>query len=75
MRLSTEGVWWADDHHEQLADADALVLADRRRPELPSGMAAVQAEVVRIGDARDPRDLTAAIAEGREAVEAFTVAA
>jgi 2-enoate reductase len=75
MRLSTEGVWWVDDHHEQLAEADALVLADRRRPELPSGMAAVQAEVVRVGDARDPRDLTAAIAEGREAVEAFTVAA
>lgn len=73
LRLSTEGVWWQDDEQAvHLADADGLVLADRRHPMRPARMELVSAEVVRVGDARVPRDLTAAIAEGREAVEAFT---
>ena len=72
-RLDADGVWWTDDAGETgLAGADALVLADRRRPERPVGMERVTAYVTRVGDAREPRDLTAAIAEGREAVEAFT---
>jgi 2,4-dienoyl-CoA reductase-like NADH-dependent reductase (Old Yellow Enzyme family) len=75
VRLCAEGVWWADDSgEERLAPADALVLADRRRPERPLGMEYVEGDVVRVGDAREPRDLSTAIAEGREAVEAFTVA-
>jgi 2,4-dienoyl-CoA reductase-like NADH-dependent reductase (Old Yellow Enzyme family) len=73
VRLAAEGVWWTDDDGgEGLASGDAVVLADRRRPERPAGMEQVTAEVIRVGDAREPRDLTAAIAEGREAVEAFT---
>jgi 2,4-dienoyl-CoA reductase-like NADH-dependent reductase (Old Yellow Enzyme family) len=72
-RLDAGGVWWSDeDDREWLAPADALVLADRRRPERPPQMDGVDAEVVHVGDARGPRDLTSAIAEGREAVEAFT---
>jgi 2,4-dienoyl-CoA reductase-like NADH-dependent reductase (Old Yellow Enzyme family)/thioredoxin reductase len=73
IRLDAAGVWWsADGDDEHLAPADGLVLADRRRPERPSHMEALHAEVVRVGDARGPRDMTSAIAEGREAVEAFT---
>jgi 2,4-dienoyl-CoA reductase (NADPH2) len=62
-RLSAGGVW-RDSH---LIEADALVLADRRVPDRPAGV-----DGVRVGDARSPRDLAAAIAEGREAVDAFT---
>jgi 2,4-dienoyl-CoA reductase-like NADH-dependent reductase (Old Yellow Enzyme family) len=73
VRLDSAGVWWTDDAGtDGLAPGDALVLADRRRPERPAGMERVTAQVIRVGDAREPRDLTAAIAEGREAVEAFT---
>jgi hypothetical protein len=72
-RLSPNGVWWFDaTGSEQLAEADALILADRRRPERPARMESVSADVVRVGDARLPRDLTSAIAEGREAVDSFT---
>ena len=76
VRLCAEGVWWADDSGAGADSpaADGLVLADRRRPERPLGMEYVEGEVVRVGDAREPRDLSTAIAEGREAVEAFTVA-
>lgn len=73
VRLSTQGVWWSGDGPEEhLSEADALVLADRRRPERPPRMDLVRAEVVRVGDARTPRDLTSAIAEGREALDEFT---
>ncbi len=72
-RLAAGGVWWRADGNpeELLVEADGVVLADRRRPERPDGMEDVAAEVVRVGDARVPRDLTAAIAEGREAADAF----
>jgi 2,4-dienoyl-CoA reductase-like NADH-dependent reductase (Old Yellow Enzyme family) len=63
VALSAEGVALADGFIE----ADGLVLADRRVPERPAGIAGV-----RVGDARSPRELAAAIAEGREAVDAFT---
>jgi len=72
-RCDGDGVWWTDDAGQTgFVAADALVLADRRTPQRPAGLEAVSAEVSRVGDARQPRDLTAAIAEGREAVEAFT---
>jgi 2,4-dienoyl-CoA reductase-like NADH-dependent reductase (Old Yellow Enzyme family) len=72
-RLTAEGVWWraAGEAVDVLARADGVVLADRRRPERPDGLAALGCEMARIGDARVPRDLTAAIAEGREAAESF----
>ena len=82
VRLSADGVWWSDDAGDDgLLPGDALVLADRRRPERPRGIERLESRaespraespVRRVGDAREPRDLTAAIAEGREAVEAFT---
>jgi 2,4-dienoyl-CoA reductase-like NADH-dependent reductase (Old Yellow Enzyme family) len=74
LSLSAEGVWWTDDGDggEALAQADAFVIADRRVAERVPGIEGLEAEVVTVGDARSPRDLTAAIAEGREAVEAFT---
>jgi 2,4-dienoyl-CoA reductase-like NADH-dependent reductase (Old Yellow Enzyme family) len=73
VRLCPEGVWWSPGGAEEhLSEADALVLADRRRPERPARMDVVRAEVVRVGDARTPRDLTSAIAEGREAADEFT---
>jgi 2,4-dienoyl-CoA reductase-like NADH-dependent reductase (Old Yellow Enzyme family) len=62
-RLSAGGVW----RDGELVEADGLVLADRRVPDRPAGV-----DGVRVGDARSPRDLAAAIAEGREAVDAFT---
>jgi 2,4-dienoyl-CoA reductase-like NADH-dependent reductase (Old Yellow Enzyme family) len=72
-RCDSDGVWWTDDAGQTgFVAADALVLADRRASQRPAGLEAVGAEVSRVGDARQPRDLTAAIAEGREAVEAFT---
>jgi len=67
------GVRFSDEAgREDLLGADALVLADRRVPERPPGLEALGVEVQRIGDARRPRDITAAIAEGREAIDALT---
>jgi 2,4-dienoyl-CoA reductase (NADPH2) len=73
VELVEEGVRWAEENGEpRLAPADALVIADRRVPERPRGLEPEGAELVRVGDARSPRGIAAAVAEGREAVEAFT---
>ena len=58
-----DGVVLADG---SLVPANGLVLADPLRPEMPTGV-----EGTRIGDAREPRDVAAAIAEGRQAAEAI----
>ena len=48
------------------------MIADRRAPVRLEGLDGCAAEVVVVGDAREPRDIASAIAEGREAVDAFT---
>ena len=72
LSLASRGVWWTDDHDEFLAPADGLVIAELRRSVRPGGLEGLDAEVERVGDARRPRDIAAAIAEGREVIEAFT---
>ncbi|MCW3063227.1 MAG: NADH:flavin oxidoreductase, partial [Solirubrobacterales bacterium] len=72
VALLADGLRWSDGAEESVLAADGLVLADRRVPERPGGLDALAVEVVRVGDARRPRDLTAAIAEGREAIDALT---
>lgn len=69
VALEAGGLRWTDSTGESLLETDGVVLADRRVPESPTGLEALEAEVVRVGDARRPRDFTAAIAEGREAVD------
>ena len=74
LALTTEGVRLLDDASgaESLVAADGLVIADRRAPVRLAGMSGLDVEVVAVGDAREPRDIASAIAEGREAVDAFT---
>lgn len=72
LSLSSQGVWWTDERDEFLAPADSLVIAELRRSVRPGGIEGLDAEVERVGDARRPRDIAAAIAEGREVIEAFT---
>jgi 2,4-dienoyl-CoA reductase-like NADH-dependent reductase (Old Yellow Enzyme family) len=50
----------------EIIPSHAVVLAGRLRPQTPPGVAGV-----RIGDVREPRDVAAAIAEGRQAAEAL----
>jgi hypothetical protein len=74
LALTTEGVRWTDDTEggEAFVAADGFVIADRRASVRLKGLDLLGAEVVETGDAREPRDIASAIAEGREAVEAFT---
>lgn len=74
LALTAEGVRWTDDTEggEAFVAADGFVIADRRASVRLGGLDLLGAEVVETGDAREPRDIASAIAEGREAVEAFT---
>ena len=74
LGLTTDGVRWTDDTEggEAFVAADAFVIADRRASVRLSGLDDLGAEVVEAGDAREPRDIASAVAEGREAVEAFS---
>jgi NADPH-dependent 2,4-dienoyl-CoA reductase/sulfur reductase-like enzyme len=62
-RIQDDGVGLADGG---FVPAGGLVLADRLRPESPSGV-----DGTRVGDVRSARDVAAAIAEGRQAAEAL----
>jgi 2,4-dienoyl-CoA reductase-like NADH-dependent reductase (Old Yellow Enzyme family) len=70
IRLAPDGVVVADDR-ETLLPADGVVVAEPLRPVLPPGLP-VGSHVVRVGDAREPRDIASAIAEARDLVDAFT---
>ena len=74
LALAAGGVLWIDDTDgkEAFVAADGVVIADRRASVRLAGLDRIGAEVVKTGDAREPRDIACAIAEGREAVEAFT---
>ena len=45
------------------------MIADRRAPVRLAGLDRLTIPVVTIGDAREPRDITSAVAEGREAAD------
>lgn len=49
--------------------ADGVVLADPLRPVPAEGLAPNGVAAVRVGDAREPRDVASAIAEGRDAID------
>ena len=73
LALTAAGVRWTDDAGGGgLVEADGLVIADRRASVRLEGLDGSAAEVVVVGDAREPRDIASATAEGREAVDAFT---
>jgi NADPH-dependent 2,4-dienoyl-CoA reductase/sulfur reductase-like enzyme len=74
LALTADGVRFAGDADagEGLVPADGVVIADRRGSARLPGLEGLAAEVVVVGDAREPRDISSAIAEGREAVDAFT---
>lgn len=73
-RLSAAGVHWRDaDGGERLVAADGFIIAEPLQPERADGLGRVDA--VRVGDGRQPRDIAAAIAEARDAVDVFTRAA
>ena len=71
LSLVADGVHWTDDGDggEAFVEADAFVIADRRAPVRLDGLDRLAATVVTVGDAREPRDITSAVAEGREAVD------
>jgi 2,4-dienoyl-CoA reductase (NADPH2) len=71
VALEAGGVRFTDGERAGLLAADALVLADRRVPERPASLDGLANATIRVGDARRPRDLTAAIHEGREAIDAL----
>jgi 2,4-dienoyl-CoA reductase-like NADH-dependent reductase (Old Yellow Enzyme family) len=67
-RLAADGVVLEGG---RLLAADGVVLAGRRLPERPPGLPEA---AVRVGDAREPRGIGAAIAEARDAVDAWAAA-
>ena len=70
LSLMADGVHWADDTgDEAFVEADGFVIADRRAPVRLEGLDRLAVSVVTVGDAREPRDITSAVAEGREAVD------
>jgi len=74
LALIAEGVRFTDDAGgaDAFVCADGLVIADRRAPVRLEGLEGLDGEVVVVGDAREPRDIAAATAAGREAVDGFT---
>jgi hypothetical protein len=66
-----DGVHWTDDAEggEAFVDADGFVIADRRAPVRLPGLERLAMPVVTVGDAREPRDITSAVADGREAAD------
>jgi 2,4-dienoyl-CoA reductase (NADPH2) len=73
LSLVADGVHWTDDGEvrEAFLEADCFVIADRRAPVRLDGLDRLAVTIVTVGDAREPRDITSAVAEGREAVEAL----
>jgi 2,4-dienoyl-CoA reductase-like NADH-dependent reductase (Old Yellow Enzyme family)/thioredoxin reductase len=72
LSLAPDGVRWAGaDGAETLLACAGVVLADGARPQRVDGEEVCPAEVVRVGDARAPRDIASAVAEARDAVDAF----
>ena len=73
LALTADGVRFVDDDGDEgFVGGDGVVIADRRGPVALAGLDDLEAQVVVVGDARAPRDIASAIAEGREAVDAFT---
>lgn len=54
--------------------ADGVVLAERTRPERLPGLDRLAGHVAVVGDARQPRDIATAIAEGRDTIDALATA-
>ncbi|HET6692068.1 MAG TPA: FAD-dependent oxidoreductase [Miltoncostaeaceae bacterium] len=74
LRLAADGVvvrrtGGARDEGE-LLPADGVVVAEPLHPVVPPDLAGGEPDVVRVGDARAPRDIASAIAEAREIAEA-----
>jgi 2,4-dienoyl-CoA reductase-like NADH-dependent reductase (Old Yellow Enzyme family)/thioredoxin reductase len=73
VALRPDGVRWADENGEEsVVAADGVVLAGDRAPVRLPGLERLAVDVAVVGDAREPRDIASATAEGREAIDAFT---
>lgn len=85
-RIVADGVEWEDDKGRiNVLAARSLVVAEPVRPYIPAALARMQlrhesealngfAEMLRVGDARSPRNIGNAIAEARGAVNEFHAA-
>ncbi len=73
VRLRTGAVVWEDDDHLRSdTKADGVVIADHRVPSTFAGLDRLGGvPVTVIGDAHEPRDCGAAVADGRQAAEAI----
>jgi 2,4-dienoyl-CoA reductase-like NADH-dependent reductase (Old Yellow Enzyme family)/thioredoxin reductase len=74
VALTASGVRWTDGTSGESAfvEADGIVLAGGRAPVRLAGLERVGGEIVVAGDAREPRDVASAVADGRESVDTFT---
>ncbi len=70
-RLTAKGLVTELDGVESFVECDAVVIADPVRPHLPAGLDSVGVATTIIGDARRPRGIGPAIAEGRDVVRAL----
>jgi 2,4-dienoyl-CoA reductase-like NADH-dependent reductase (Old Yellow Enzyme family) len=60
-----------DTGEDNLLAGGGVLLADPVRPSIPPGLGGLSCPVVRVGDCKSPRDIAAAVVEGREALEAL----
>jgi glycine/D-amino acid oxidase-like deaminating enzyme len=73
VALRAAGVEWAaEDGGTGLLEADGVVVAGTRSPVRVPGLERLGAALALVGDAREPRDIASATAEGRDAVDDFT---
>lgn len=61
----------ADDEGDPCVACDGLVIAEPLRPVPTDGLVPAGMSPVRVGDAREPRNIGAAITEARDAVETY----
>ena len=73
VRLHPDGVAVRAAEGERLCPADGVVVAEPLHPVGVPDLAGAEPAVVRVGDARSPRDIASAIAEAREVAEAHTL--
>lgn len=68
--LTPDGVLVEGPGGTALLPCEGVVVAEPLRPVPAEGLAPLGVPVERVGDARDPRDIAAAVAEARDAVDA-----